>query len=341
MQVEVQIVDACERIAERFAGMVQVAQVGAAEVAAAVAIAIRIDWFVVFFGMAGGLVAEHAFAGEQHAVAGVARRHHAVEHIDTASNQFEQIPRRSDTHYVAWMVCRQVIRAEIGDFVHRLGRFAYREAAHGVAIGAEFRDAFDGLLAQVRVHAALDDSKELLIVTVDGRVFLEPFHRFVCPPECIAQAMFRLFDGTWVRRAFVERHDDVGADFTLGVHDACRAKEMLGTVENAPEFHAFGLNLAKVFQTPHLESATVRKHGAVPAHELVDAAGSRNLGRCRAQVQVVSIGENDFCFQVLELCWRYRLDGRFGPDRHKNWRMDIAVVGVDNAEAGLGLFGGL
>ena len=230
MQVEVQVVDACERVAERFAGVVQVAQVGAAEVPAAIAVAVRIDGLVVFLGMAGSLVAEHAFASEQHAVAGVARRHHTVEHVDTASNQFEQVPRRSDPHHIARVVCRQVIRAEICNFVHCFCRFAYREAAHGVAIGAEFRDAFDGLLAQVRVHAALDDSKELLIVAVDRRVFLEPFHRFGCPPERIVQAMFRFFDGARVRRAFVERHDDVGADFALGVHDACRAKEMLGTV---------------------------------------------------------------------------------------------------------------
>ena len=78
--------DAGERVAERFAGVVQVAQVSTAEVAAAVAVAIRVDWLVVFFCVAGCLVAEHAFACEKHAVTGVTRRHHAVEHVDAATD---------------------------------------------------------------------------------------------------------------------------------------------------------------------------------------------------------------------------------------------------------------
>ena len=183
VQVEVQIVDAGERVAERFAGVVQVAQVGAAEVAAAVAVAIRVDRLVVFFGVAGSLVAEHAFACEEHAVTGIARRHHAVEHVDTATDQFQQVPRRSDAHHIARVVCRQVVRAEVGDFVHCFGRFTDGKTAHGVAIRAEFCDAFDGLLAQVRVHAALDNAEELLIVAVNWWVFLEPFHCFGSPAE--------------------------------------------------------------------------------------------------------------------------------------------------------------
>ena len=59
-----QIVDACERESEAFAGVVQMTQVGAAEVSAAVAVAIWVYGLVVFLGVAGGLVAEHAFACE-------------------------------------------------------------------------------------------------------------------------------------------------------------------------------------------------------------------------------------------------------------------------------------
>ena len=341
VQVEVQIVDARERVAERFAGVVQVAQVGTAEVAAAVAVAIRIDGLVVFFGVAGGLVAEHAFACEEHAVAGVARRHYAVEHIHASTNQFEQVPRSSDSHYVARVVFRQVVCAEVCNLVHGLGRFADGKSAHGVAIRAEFRDAFDRLFAQVRVHTALDNAKELLVVTVNRRMLLEPFHRFCRPTERVIQTVFCFFDRARVRSTFIERHDDVRADFALGVHYACRAKEVLGTIQNASEFYAFGLNLSKVFQTPHLESTAICKYRTVPAHELVDAASGCNLRRCRAQVQVVRICENDFCLDVVQLCGRHRLDGCFGAYRHKNRRMDIAVVGVEHAEAGLGLLGRL
>ena len=87
VQVKVQVVDACQRESEGFSGVVQVAQVGAAEVAAAVAVAIRVDRLVEFFGMAGRLVAQNAFAREQHAVAGVAGRHHAVAHVHAALDE--------------------------------------------------------------------------------------------------------------------------------------------------------------------------------------------------------------------------------------------------------------
>ena len=226
VQVEVQVVDAREREPERFPGVVQVAQVRAAEVAAAVAVAIRVHGLVEFFGMARRLVAQHAFAREQHAVARVAGGHHSVAHVHAALDELQQVPRRSYAHHVAGVVLRQNVGAEVCDLVHRLGGLAYGEASHGESVGPEFRDALDSLLAQVLVHAALDNPEELLVVTVDGRVLLEPLHGLGRPLEGVIQAVFRLFRGTREGRALVERHDDVGADFALGVHDACGAKEV-------------------------------------------------------------------------------------------------------------------
>ena len=57
VQVKVQVVNACKRKPEGFSGVMQVAQVRAAKVTAAVAVALRVDRLVEFFGMAGGLVA--------------------------------------------------------------------------------------------------------------------------------------------------------------------------------------------------------------------------------------------------------------------------------------------
>ena len=237
------------------------------------------------------------------------------------------------------MVLRQNVGAEIRDFVHRLGRFAYGESSHGKSVGAKFRDALDGLLSQVLVHAALDNPEELLVITVDGRVLLQPLHGFGRPFERVVQAMLRLFRRTREGRAFVERHDDVGADFPLGVHDACRAKEMLRTVQDAAEFYAFGRNLAQVLQAPYLESAAIREYRAVPRHELVDTARLRNTRGGGAQVQVVRIRENDFGLDILELCGRHCLDGRFGAHRHKDGCRHVAVVGMDYAQTGFGLLG--
>ncbi len=226
VQVEVQVVDAREREPEGFSGVVQVAQVRAAEVPAAVAVAIRVHWLVEFFGMARRLVAQHAFAREQHAVAGVTGRHHAVAHVHAALYEFQQIPRRSHSHHVAGVVLRQNVGAKIRNLVHRLGGLAYGETSHRKSIGPEFRNAFNRLLAQVLVHAALDNPEELLVVPVDGRVLLEPLHGLCGPLEGVIQAVFRLLRRTREGCALVERHDDVGPYFALGVHDACGAKEV-------------------------------------------------------------------------------------------------------------------
>ena len=112
---------------------------------------------------------------------------------------------------------------------------------------------------------------------------------------------------------------------------------MLGTVENASEFNAFGLDLAQVLQAPHLESTAVRKHGAIPAHELVNATCCSDFRRCGAQVQMVRVREDNLRFDVfLELRGRHGLYGCFGAHRHKNRSLDVAVVGVQNTQTGLG-----
>ena len=77
------------------------------------------------------------------------------------------------------------------------------------------------------MHAALDNPEELLVVTMDRRVFLEPLHCLGRPLEGELETVFCLFRGARKRSAFVQRHDDVGAYFALCVHDACWAKEVL------------------------------------------------------------------------------------------------------------------
>ena len=226
VQVKMQVVDARQREPERFSGVVQVAQVRAAKITAAVAVAIRVHRLVEFLGMARRLVAQHAFARKQHAVARVAGWHHAVTHVHAALDELQQVPRRAHAHHVAGVVLRQNVGAKIRNLVHRLGGLAYGKAAHRKTVGPEFRNAFNRLLAQVLVHAALDNPEELLVVPVDRRVLLEPLHGFRGPLEGELEAVFRLLRRTREGRALVERHDDVCAYFALGVHDACGAKEV-------------------------------------------------------------------------------------------------------------------
>lgn len=331
VQVEMQIVDACQGEAKAFAGVMQMTQVGAAEVTAAVAIAVRIHGLVVFFGVAGGLVTQNAFAGEQHAVSCVSGGHDAVAHVYTAADQFQQIPGGAHTHHIAGVVLGKVVGAEIGDFVHGFRGFAYGESAHGKSVGLQFSNTFDGLFTQVLMHTALHDSEELLLVTVDFRVGLKPVHGLFGPFQRKIQTVFRFLLRAGVGGTLVKGHDDVCADFALGLHNGFRAEKVLGTVQNASELHAFGLDLAQILQTPDLESTAIGQNRAVPAHKLVDAAGGCDLRGSGAQIQVVRICQDDFGLQVLQLGRGNGLDGGFCAYGHKNRRMDIAVVRMEHA----------
>ena len=51
--------------------------------------------------MAGVAQIDLAEAGERHAVAPVAGRHHAIEHVDAARDRLHQILGRADAHQIA------------------------------------------------------------------------------------------------------------------------------------------------------------------------------------------------------------------------------------------------
>ena len=145
------------------------AQVGAAVVAAAVAVAFRVQRRIVLVCELGILVAEHSPAGVHEAVLGVFRGQNTVEHVDPAFDKFQQVPGRAHPHHVAGAVFGQVVGAEIGYFVHGFDGFAYGETAHRIAVGSKFLERVDRFLAEFLVHAALHDSEKELRVAVERR----------------------------------------------------------------------------------------------------------------------------------------------------------------------------
>src|SRR2546423_12033095 len=82
------------------------AQVRPGEMAAGEAITIFFDGPKIGFASAG-LDAEAAFAGEGSAVAGDARRQDAIEHIDAASHQFDELGGRAQAHRIARLLGRK------------------------------------------------------------------------------------------------------------------------------------------------------------------------------------------------------------------------------------------
>ena len=139
------------------------------------------------------------------------------------------------------------------------------------------------------------------------------------------QRVRRLLDSARVRRTFVEGHDDVGADFALGLHHGFGRELVSAAVQQALKFHAVFGDVAKILEAPDLESAAVGKHGAVPAHKLLHAARFGNELGAGAQVQVVRIREDNLRMHFVQIPRRKPLHARKGAHRHKNRRFDCAV----------------
>src|SRR6185295_4296510 len=100
LEVVMQVVDGVEARAEDLVAAIEMAQVGAREIATGVAGAGRIERPRV--GVVGGVAdVHHALRGEQVTVARMARRHHAVEHVDTAQHGCDDVLRASDAHQIA------------------------------------------------------------------------------------------------------------------------------------------------------------------------------------------------------------------------------------------------
>jgi hypothetical protein len=92
----------------------------------------------------------------------------------------------------------------------------------------------------------------------------------------------------------IELHDHVGAKVALDLHDRLGRETPFGTVDVTSEFDAVLVHAAQAFQRKDLEATRVGEDGTVPGHEPVKSAEVSNDIVPGPQVQVVSIGEDDF-----------------------------------------------
>ena len=87
-------------------------------------------------------------------------------------------------------------------------------------------------------------------------------------------------------------------------------------------------------QRENLESARVRQHGALPAHEAVDAADAPEDLRAGPQQQVVGVREQNLRAGFLERPRQLRLHRRLRADRHEERRLHFVVQGAKGRGAG-------
>ena len=152
-------------------------------------------------------------------MAAVARRHHAVEHVDAARDRFEDVVGRADAHQIARPVGRQLRRRLLDHRQHHVLRLADRKAADGVALEIRCRPA------RARSRRAARGSSPPCTMPNSALPGLRALEGALAALGPAQRQLHRALDLVARRRqpqAFVELHGDVGAEQPLDLDRALR-----------------------------------------------------------------------------------------------------------------------
>ena len=336
--VEVQVMGDGQTHTQRLLGLDEVADIGAAVVAAGGAVAGQADGA----GILHVLLVEKVdlpFPSEQVAVAGVSRGHDAVEKVHAHVDGLQNIARSTHAHEVAGLILGHMRLHGVDDAVHLLGGLTDRQTADGVALAGDLGDLMHMLDTEILVGTALVDAEEHL-VAVDGLgEAVEAVHLGAAtlqPADGAGAGLLDVLVGGGVLDALVEGHGYGGGQVRLDLHTLLGAHEDALAVHMGGELHALLGDLAEGGQGEDLKSAAVGEDGFGPIHELVEAAHVVDELVAGADVEVVGVGELDLAVNVIqELHGGYAaLDSGAGAHVHENGGLDVTVNGVEHASAG-------
>ena len=176
------------------------------------------------------------------------------------------------------------------------------------------------------MHAALNNAKERLVVAGMRLIAaLGPHTRQL-------NGALNVGARGGIARALVQLHADVGAEFHGDFHVVLgRPEHVAAVVIVDNKAHALIGELDRVVVAEHLETARVGEDGAVPVHKLVQAAQLGDGILAGTHGQVIGIGKHDLGAELLDGLGRNTLDVCLGAHGHKDWRLDVAVRGVQHA----------
>ena len=266
-------------------------------------------------------------ANEQLAVARVAGRHHAIEHVDAGADTGAQVLGRAHAHQVTRAVVRHLGRDRADHGVHHRRRLADAQAAQRQPVERQLGDLRQVRAAQRHVDAALHDAEAQL---AGGARRLDAAAR---PARGARHRRGHDLERRVRRRTLVERHRDVAAQQRLDLHRAFGRQPLLGAVEVRAEGRAVLVDGAALAQAEDLEAARVGEDRARPGHEAVQAAELAHALGAGAQRQVVGVAEDDARAQPPDVARRQRLHAGLRADRHEDRRLDRPVRGVQHAGA--------
>ncbi len=316
-QVVVQVMHGVEMGGQHFLGAVQMVQVGAAEVLAGVTGAGGIERAFVIF-KTGVADANVPMLGKQPTIAGIAGGHDAVKHVDALPHGVDQIFWRAHAHQIAGFVVGQFGGGVGQNALHVVFGFAHRKAANRVTVKTDFRQALQGHVAQIFIHAALHNAKQAVGVA--------QFVKGVAGPAGPAHGHFHgqtgFVMGGGVRGAFVKNHDNVGIQHGLNTHAFFGGKEEFVPIHWAAKVHALFFNFAHCPQAKHLKPARISQNGAIPAHKLVQTAKIGHDVQAGPHPQVECVAQDDLRIDFAKVTRGHAFDGAIGAYGHENWGLN-------------------
>lgn len=332
MDQRAQVVDGDQRPREQFLGDDEMADVGARERAAGVAIAGLVNGTAVA-GEGGVHQVETSLHREGGVMTRQPRRQDAVEDVHAAGDAVDQVFGRPDAHQVARLVFGKQRGHDVEHCVHLGFGLADGESANGDSGRPEGGDELGRLRSKVRADAALDDSEEGLVGAAFG--FEGTFGPAMSPLHGDAAVGVVVRVGT-----FVEGHDDVRAEVFLDADRTFGGEAMRRAVNVTFEGHAVVVNFARLREREDLESARVRQHGTRPLHETVQSAHFSHEVVAGAEVEMIGVAQHERGVDVLEMFGREGFDGGLCADRREDGREQVAVRGGERPRAGASIAGG-
>jgi hypothetical protein len=136
--------------------------------------------------------------------------------------------------------------------------------------------------------------------------------------------------------ALVEGHDDVCAESDLHVDGVLGGEEMRAAVEVGAELDAVGGDFAEGVEGEDLEAAGVSEDGARPTDEAMQAAHAADGLVAGAQIEVVSVAEDDFDAEGFERVLGDGFDGALRADGHEDRGFDGLMRQEETAAAAAG-----
>ena len=268
------------------------------------------------------------------AVARVAGRHHAVEHVDAARHRLDDVLRLAHAHQVARLVGRQLRHGR----VQRAAR-ARRPARPPPGRRSRSRRSRSPSGRRPSACAAPDACRPGRCRTAPRRCLhgrassARPSAATV--PSSRAPAASVAGYGVHSSKIITMSESSTRWICMRSSGPRNTLRPSTGEAKVTPSLG----DLAALGQRPDLEAAGVGQDRAFPAREAVQAAVRLDHLQSRAQIQVEGVAEDDLGAERAQLVGRHRLDRAVGAHRHEGRGLDAAARKAQPAAAG-GAVGG-